>query len=266
MRLRIRHELTHRYEHPAKALIQNLRLTPRGHEGQHVMHWRIDLDAGCRLRASQDAFGNIVHAFSLDGPLSELSIAAIGEVETFDTRGVVSGCVERFAPELYLRPTPLTQPNPEVKTLVEKAVEGETSALGRLHALLRAVPLLSAGQSGQHQEASGQSQRMSADAPTAEELAHRFIIGARLIDVPARYVAGYRLTDGTEALGERHGWAEAHVPDLGWVGFDPAHGICPDERYVRAAIGLDSLGAAATRAAHSGGADRPTEVRVTVER
>src|ERR1700722_9654635 len=101
MRLRIRHELHHRYERPVKALIQNLRLTPRGHEGQHIVHWRIDLEASCRLRASQDAFGNIVHGFSMDGPLSELSIAAIGEVETFDTRGVVAGSVERFPPELY---------------------------------------------------------------------------------------------------------------------------------------------------------------------
>ncbi|HGL4261627.1 transglutaminase family protein [Burkholderia dolosa] len=36
-----------------------------------------------------------------------------------------------------------------------------------------------------------------------------------------------------------HAWAEAHVDGLGWVGFDPFMNRCPDERYVRIAVGLD---------------------------
>ncbi len=36
-----------------------------------------------------------------------------------------------------------------------------------------------------------------------------------------------------------HAWAEAHIDGLGWVGFDAANKICPDERYVRIATGLD---------------------------
>ena len=41
-----------------------------------------------------------------------------------------------------------------------------------------------------------------------------------------------------------HGWAEAWVEDLGWVGFDPGMGLCAGEEYVRVAIGLDASGAA----------------------
>ncbi|RQR26109.1 transglutaminase family protein [Burkholderia sp. Bp9143] len=37
-----------------------------------------------------------------------------------------------------------------------------------------------------------------------------------------------------------HAWAEAYVEGLGWVGFDPFMNRCPDERYVRIAVGLDS--------------------------
>ncbi|WP_321795081.1 transglutaminase family protein [Burkholderia sp. BCC1988] len=36
-----------------------------------------------------------------------------------------------------------------------------------------------------------------------------------------------------------HAWAEAYVEGLGWVGFDPFMNRCPDERYVRIAVGLD---------------------------
>ncbi|WP_175815097.1 transglutaminase family protein [Burkholderia diffusa] len=37
-----------------------------------------------------------------------------------------------------------------------------------------------------------------------------------------------------------HAWAEAYVEGLGWVGFDPFMNRCPDERYVRIAVGLDA--------------------------
>ncbi len=54
------------------------------------------------------------------------------------------------------------------------------------------------------------------------------------------------------------------MPGLGWVGFDPANGLCPDDRYVRVAIGLDSLGASAMRCAHAGGEAPAIEVKLAV--
>ena len=268
MRLSIRHETHHRYERPAKAITQTLRLTPRAHEGQHIAHWRIDLDVECRLRSSQDAFGNIVHGFTLDGPLAALTVTAIGEVETFDTRGVILGTLERFPPELYLRETSLTQATPAARALAAEAMAAGANDLDRLHALLRSMsqagaapeaPALSGGQ------AQTQSQGDEPQAPSSPEAqTHLFIAGVRLMNVPTRYVAGYRKPDTAETLSERHGWAEAFVRDLGWVGFDPVSGHCPDERYVRVAVGLDALGATAMRGAHSGGADHPAEVKLIV--
>ena len=37
------------------------------------------------------------------------------------------------------------------------------------------------------------------------------------------------------------------MPDLGWVGFDPANGISAGDAHVRVAVGLDYLGAAPIR-------------------
>jgi transglutaminase-like putative cysteine protease len=39
------------------------------------------------------------------------------------------------------------------------------------------------------------------------------------------------------------------VPDLGWVAFDAANGICATDAHVRVAVGLDYLGAAPALAA-----------------
>ena len=50
MRIRVTHTTRYDYSPAAKGAIQLLRLTPRGHEGQHVRSWRIDVDCDCRLR------------------------------------------------------------------------------------------------------------------------------------------------------------------------------------------------------------------------
>src|SRR5262249_49308005 len=111
MLIRVSHVTTYRYDTPATSVIQTLRLTPRNHEGQFVMNWRIDVSADCRLEQHEAAFGNFAHAFTAEGPFDELRVAVEGEVETRDTQGVVRGGVERFPPSLYLRETPLTQPD-----------------------------------------------------------------------------------------------------------------------------------------------------------
>ena len=115
MRLRIAHSIVHRYEPPAAGVIQVLRLTPRNHEGQYVVAWRIDVSADTRLNAHEDAFGNITHVFAADGPFAELSLKVDGEVETQNTDGVVRGTVERFPSSLFLRDTPLTHADESIR-------------------------------------------------------------------------------------------------------------------------------------------------------
>ena len=52
------------------------------------------------------------------------------------------------------------------------------------------------------------------------------------------------------------------MPDLGWVAFDPANGICATDAHVRVAVGLDYLGAAPVRGSRQGGGDEALEVAV----
>ena len=56
-------------ELPARKAVL-LRLTPRNHDGQYVVHWRIDVSEDCRVDAHEDAFGNITHTFTADGPFA----------------------------------------------------------------------------------------------------------------------------------------------------------------------------------------------------
>ena len=101
MRIRISHATSYRYDAPPIGVTQLLRLTPRNHEGQYVVDWRIDLSQDCQLHQHEDAFGNITHSFTAEGPFSELSVAVDGVVETQDTHGLVQGAIERFPPALF---------------------------------------------------------------------------------------------------------------------------------------------------------------------
>src|SRR5271170_1221905 len=96
MRLRIAHSIVHRYDPPAAGVIQVLRLTPRNHDGQYVIGWRIDVSGDARLSAHEDAFGNLTHVFAADGPFAELSIMVDGEVETQSADGIVRGSPSAF--------------------------------------------------------------------------------------------------------------------------------------------------------------------------
>jgi transglutaminase-like putative cysteine protease len=91
------------------------------------------------------------------------------------------------------------------------------------------------------------------------------LLAARVLGVPARYVNGYFLTETDEPSEAHHAWAEAYIEGLGWLGFDPANGICPTDHYVRLACGLDAGSAAPIRGTRRGGTDEVLDVLVEVQ-
>jgi transglutaminase-like putative cysteine protease len=248
MRIRIAHRNVYNYDPPAAGVIQVLRLTPRNHEGQYVVRWRIDVSADTRLAAHEDAFGNITHVFSADGPISELNVEVDGEVETQNTNGIVRGTVERFGPSLFLRDTTLTQADRAIRDFAQsiRAAKGG-DILAELHTLLDRLYEEMAHDSDDASGAANSAEAFARKHGPSRDLSHIFIGAAHCLGIPARYVGGYfRGGDGIAAQAG-HAWAEAFIPDLGWIAFDPATGFCPTDAHVRVAIGLDALGAAPVR-------------------
>jgi transglutaminase-like putative cysteine protease len=99
-----------------------------------------------------------------------------------------------------------------------------------------------------------------------QDITHIFIAAARALGIPARYVGGhFHRADGVTSQEAGHAWAEAHVENLGWVGFDPTNGISTTESHVRVAVGLDYLGAAPVRGARFGGSGETLTVAVRVD-
>jgi transglutaminase-like putative cysteine protease len=274
MRLRVAHKSVYRYDPPASGVIQVLRLTPRNHEGQYVVDWRIDVTPDVRLTTHEDAFGNISHVFSAEGPLDELLVDVDGQVETQNNNGVVRGTVERFPPSLYLRDTPLTQSDDSIRDFAaDILVSSNGNTLDKLHGLLDRLyadmdhdETASAEEAGVPTPVVTAAKAFARKRGTARDFTHIFIGAAHTLGIPARFVGGYfRKPEIKTAQDSGHAWAEAYVPDLGWVAFDPANGFCPTDAHVRVAVGLDYLGAAPMRGTRLGMGAEKLEVAIKVD-
>jgi transglutaminase-like putative cysteine protease len=264
MRLRITHETSFAYAPPAKSVIQVLRLTPRSHEGQHVLRWRISTDVDCVLRQSEDSLGNILHTLSYARPIEAISVIAEGELETFDTAGIVRGAVDPLSPEIFLRASPRAEANGALRDFADEAARGADSLLDKLHALMTAI-----SETVSYEAEATRAPILAAEAfalrrGSAQDFAHIFIACARWLGAPARYVSGYFMRGDEDVQENGHSWAEAHCPVIGWVGFDCANSVCVDENHVRVAIGFDHLSAAPSRGARAGGGEEAIKTSLTI--
>ncbi|WP_341988867.1 transglutaminase family protein [Azorhizobium sp. AG788] len=240
MRVRVRHEIIHRFEPMARHAIATLRLTPRSHVGQHVVRWSLDVTPDCRLIADEDAFGNIVHTLSVEGAIDAITVIAEGDVDTQDTTGIAAGTAERFPPSLFLRQTPLTACDDALNALAAEIAATSEDPLTRLHALMVAVhKRVEEVPADAKLIAQPGAKALATAKGCSAELAHVFIAVARALRIPARQVSGYAALEGVPA-GLRE-WAEAHVPTIGWVAFDCGENLCATDAHVRLAVGLDSL-------------------------
>jgi transglutaminase-like putative cysteine protease len=266
MRLRIAHTTTYRYEPAASGVIQILRMTPGSHDGQYVADWQIDVSTDSRLDTHEDAFGNVTHVLT-HGAIADLTIHCEGLVETQDTGGVLRGSDERFPPTLFLRSTPLTDLNPAMTAIVrELRAEAGGDVLGFLHALMVRIYEHMAFDEDPTNSATSASEAFALKRGVCQDYAHILIACARAGGIPARFVSGHFLrSDGMVNQQAGHAWAEAFVPDLGWIGFDAANGICTTDAHARVAIGLDYLGAAPVRGTRYGGGNETLTVAVKVD-
>jgi transglutaminase-like putative cysteine protease len=267
MRIAIFHDTTYRYATPARSVIQTLRMTPRNHEGQYVVSWRVTASADSKLDQHEDAFGNITHSFTADGPIDELIVHAEGQVEIENTHGLVQGAIERFPPALFLRETSLTEADEAIAATARRVkADAGPDILSVLHALVSGLHGGMTFDSNPTSVVTTAREAFALKRGVCQDFTHIFIAAARHLGIPARYISGYFCrADGVTEQDAGHAWAEALVPDLGWVAFDPTNGISATDQHLRVAAGLDYLSAAPVRGAQTGGSGEALSVRVLVD-
>ena len=266
MRLHVQHATTYSYAEPVPWALQQLRLTPRSSALQAVRSWDVTLDGADLQVAFIDNHGNQITVVTPDPGRSEFTISAAGEVDTFDKSGVSGPHLGPMPLWGYRRSTPLTEAGPGILSLVESlgVMDSTPIQIGLLHDLSAAVLDAVEYEMGYTTSQSTANDAIAAGTGVCQDHSHIFISACRALDIPARYVSGYLLRDDTEEQAASHAWSEAHLPTLGWIGFDVSNGISPDERYIRIATGLDYRDAAPVSGLRAGGGTEQLTVSLQI--
>ena len=264
MRLSIRHETHYDYDTPLAYSAQRLHLWPVDFAAQKTNSWSITAPGFDRALAYTDGFGNRVHMVTFSEVAGPVSIVAEGVVDVSDVAGVVRGLSSAAPDAVFLRQTKATTATASMRTLAEKQFAGR-SVLEGLHALMAEIHARVAYEIGATHAHTTAAEAFADGRGVCQDHAHIFAAAARAAGIPARYVTGYLVTGQGASSTAAHAWAEALVPDLGWVGFDPANAKCPTDHYVRVAAGLDAIGVAPIRGSRRGGDAERMRVEVRVE-
>jgi transglutaminase-like putative cysteine protease len=232
LRFSITHQFNYAYDSPVRLSTQYLRLTPRDTTRQKVLDWKLETP-GPALRTT-DGYGNVLHVLTIDKPVSDIAIQAMGAVQTSPTLDEPSDFTGApLSPLLFLRPTGLTRVDQALGAFAEKFRRG-VGALSGLRELAAAV----------HKK---DPEGSAADA------SHAFIACCRHLGVPARYVSGYRyLMEQANGGIAMHAWVEAWVVDR-WRSFDVVQDHPIGEAHIKIAVGADYLDACPVRGVRVGG-------------
>lgn len=268
MRISIRHQLSITPPPGTANAVLQLLMTPQSGPSQKVESWSVEMAGIGNAGRFTDAFGNAAHLVNQSRPEGALVVTVKGVVQTTDKHGVLGWLPGEPVPALYRRVTGLAK----APSGLPARLRSGKNRLDTLHGLMgwlgevlgtaedktpTQTQTLMAADGSQRQSQGGAGKTL----PPASDYAHAFVGACRALDIPARYVTGY-LAGAQPGQPAFHAWAEAHDDRLGWIGFDPRLQLCPTDRHVRLAVGLDALGARPIRMVPAGEA---AELEVTVE-
>jgi transglutaminase-like putative cysteine protease len=263
MWLTVDHTTRYTYDRPVRSVVQSHRLTPSAFDGQRMIEWQVTVSGGVQGSTFRDGAGDRIHAWTIQGPTTEIAVQVIGTVETINLDGILRGHRETVPPAAYLRMTDPTHADAALVALATEAGQGE--ALTRAHSMAALVADRIAYRPGVTHAHTTAAEALAQGEGVCQDHAHALIAMARSAGLPARYVSGYLHASADGVLHEAaHAWAEIWAEGLGWVGFDPANRCCPDERYIRLGSGMDAQDAAPIRGVARGTAREDMAVSVAV--
>ena len=269
MRFAIHHATRFEFDQASGHSIHDVRLTPKPATGQRIVSWRID---GPGKRSEWvDGHGNQVTTFSVAHKHEAVEI-------------VVQGLYEYGGADQWLRyaetptlPAPFWLRNaglahhdasfdPLTQGLAERAAD-PAQRVAVLHELMARISERLTYKTGSSTVETSAAEALARGAGVAQDATHVFIACCRRLGVPARYVSGYLRNDDPKLHVGRtsHSWAEAWVPGLQWVGFDPANGISPRGDSLRVAVGLDYRDAAPVSGRRIGFGDAKMTVEASIQ-
>ncbi|MDX8354504.1 transglutaminase family protein [Cognatiyoonia sp. IB215182] len=243
MLLKISHITRYDYDHPVDYALQKVRLRPLPNPLQEIEDWDLTVEGGKVEATYADHYGNHVDLVSATPGTRSVILTATGTALTRDAAGILGRNAGRAPLWHFAQTTPATVAGEGVEEL-SQVIGQHATLLDGLHALSAAILQKVPYEIGKTHPNTSAEEAIAIGHGVCQDHATIFVAAARKAGLPARYVSGYLFIPDRVDQDASHAWAEAHVDGLGWVGFDVSNGVCPDEKYLRLAIGRDAKDAA----------------------
>ena len=279
LRYVIRHTSLFAYSMPISESVMEARMQPRSDAIQRCLRFELTTQPRAKVFSYEDALGNVIHHFDIPGRHSRLSVKADAIVQMsplpvvpnyvspdtwrdLDDTAISGGLWESVQWSYFSRETPSL-----ARFADEIGWRREGDPLSMMCRLNTTLFESFKYKSGSTRVDSPIDDALEARAGVCQDLAHIMIALARRVGIPCRYVSGYLSPSAQHdrsAEGATHAWAEAYIPGLDWVGFDPTNNVIAGARHIRVAIGRDYQDVPPTRGVFRGEAASDLAVRVTV--
>ena len=292
VRYHVLHETRYDYGSAVSLSQQQLHLSPRILDSQHIEEQRVDIEPEPTWRRdSFDAFGNPVTWIAFHTPHESLRIRSVMNVAVVPHR---PSALDRSLPWEEVRDHlayDSTDPSPSDLDATRFLFESPHVRIKHELADYAAdcfppgTPILVGAQrlmAKIFDEFEFDPEATTVSTPVLEVLenkrgvcqdfAHLMIACLRSLGLAARYVSGYLLTRpppgkprliGADAS---HAWVAVYAPgaDSDWVDFDPTNNLLPDTEHITIAFGRDFSDISPLRGIILGGGGAEPEVAVTV--
>lgn len=275
----VKHETVFRYSQPISESVTEVYMQPRSEGIQRCLRFKLTTFPRARVFEHTDLNGNAVHFFDIPTQHDRLTIGAESVVELVAPPPLPSA-LESGAWEIldramsqgeywdFLTPSPRTHSEMSLKDFAgELDIRRRSDPLTMLRDIMTTI----------YETIDYTPNSTEVDSPidlvleqrkgVCQDYAHVMIALVRELGIPCRYVSGYLYyhADDRSTPDATHAWAEAYLPQIGWIGLDPTNNIIAGERHIRVAVGRDYDDVPPTRGVFKGIAESElgVEVRVT---
>ncbi len=245
--LRIIHETTYRYRTPVRFGPHRLVLRPReGHDVQ-VKEMRLEIAPEFDLEWSRDVFGNSVATVCFLSAADHLRIRSevlIQQTAPFPLRSARPATVVPFpvtfsglesAVAAAYQATTFPDDVARVKQWVGSAIHlsAVSGAEEAVAAVARAIRDTIQYRRRDAKGVQTPTETLAAGSGSCRDMATLMLEALRAIGLPARFASGYLDCAASEAgRASTHAWAEAYLPEIGWMGYDPTLGEATSGNHV----------------------------------
>ena len=274
---KIKHITNYKYESPVRDSANQIILFPIKDDFQKVVKHDLNISGSPEIEIFIDYYGNEVGTFTQNEPHNQLKIFSKVCVETFPKPLPQD---DMFSSEQWNSLALMKYEVPYIDYLRQESFDGIVQL--KETALQIRTPDDTTYQTAikycahvfQHFEYikgitavdTTIDEILKLKAGVCQDFAHVLTAMLRLTGIPARYVSGYICPnkDGMRGEGATHAWAEAYLPEYGWLGLDPTNNCIANEKHVRLAVGRNFTNCSPVKGVYKGGLEHFMEVNVSV--